>query len=177
MNRTVQFENVSKKYMLGLTRTSLPSMASRWASGLFQRSIPKTSPDNILWALRDVSFELSPGECLGLIGQNGAGKSTMLKLLANITHPTSGKIFVNGRLSALIELGSGFHPDLTGRENVFLNGTVLGLKRSELGRRLMRSWRFPRLKSSSTRRSSVIHLACWCVLGLQSHPASSRMFF
>lgn len=87
------------------------------------------------WALKDVSFELGKGESLALIGPNGAGKSTVLKLLSKITVPTSGVIRVHGQLSALIELGAGFHPDLTGRENIYLNGTILGLRRGEIDRR------------------------------------------
>lgn len=131
MKPVVKFENVSKRYNLGLTRTSLPVLlAQRFIA---QRN--RTSSDNILWALKNIDFALEPGQSLGLIGSNGAGKTTMLKLLANITKPTSGRISINGRLSALIELGAGFHPDLTGRENIFLNGTILGLSRKEIERR------------------------------------------
>jgi ABC-type polysaccharide/polyol phosphate transport system ATPase subunit len=90
------------------------------------------------WAVRDVSFEVARGEALGIIGHNGAGKSTMLKLLSSITTPTAGEIEIHGRLSALIEVGSGFHPELTGRENVFLNGSILGMRRAEIARKLDR---------------------------------------
>ena len=89
----------------------------------------------MLWALKDVSFDLENGQSLALIGPNGAGKSTILKILAKITRPTSGDVQINGQLSALIELGAGFHPDLTGRENIYLNGTILGLSRKEIQRR------------------------------------------
>jgi ABC-type polysaccharide/polyol phosphate transport system ATPase subunit len=88
------------------------------------------------WALRDVNFAVSNGETVGIIGHNGAGKSTVLKLLANITAPTSGEISIHGRLSALIEVGSGFHPELTGRENIFLNGAILGMRRREIAAKL-----------------------------------------
>ncbi|MFV2044764.1 MAG: ABC transporter ATP-binding protein [Anaerolineales bacterium] len=88
-----------------------------------------------IWALRDVSFELKRGESVALVGPNGAGKTTVLKLLARITRPTSGRIELGGSLSALIELGAGFHPDLTGRENIYLNGTILGLRRAEVEKR------------------------------------------
>ena len=84
------------------------------------------------WAIKDVSFELQPGEALGIIGPNGAGKTTILKLLSRVTYPTTGEMQVNGRLSALIELGAGFHQDLTGKENIYLNGTILGMRRSEI---------------------------------------------
>ena len=87
------------------------------------------------WALRDVNFEVARGESLGIIGHNGAGKSTILKILSNITTPTSGKITISGRIAALLEVGSGFHPELTGRENVFLSGSILGMRRAEIASR------------------------------------------
>lgn len=130
----IQFEQVSKKYSLGLTRTSLPSVISGGIKRRIKREAVDNSPQT-LWALRDVSFELAPGQSMALVGRNGAGKTTILKLLANITKPTFGKVTTRGQLSALIELGAGFHPDLTGRENVFLNGAILGLSRSEITRR------------------------------------------
>lgn len=136
MKTTVQFHRISKKYSLGLTRTSLPSLISKWLKRSIGHTSPNSSEDKILWALRDVSFELEQGQSLGLIGPNGAGKTTILKLLALITKPTSGTLTTVGKLSALIELGAGFHGDLTGRENIYLNGTILGLTRNEIDRRL-----------------------------------------
>jgi lipopolysaccharide transport system ATP-binding protein len=135
MKTTIRFEHVSKEYRIGLTRTSLPTVISSWLKSSIGYSSHKTIQDRTLLALDDVSFELEQGESLALVGANGAGKTTILKLLANITKPTSGSIQTSGNLSALIELGAGFHPDLTGRENVYLNGTILGLKRMEIERR------------------------------------------
>lgn len=134
MRTTIEFEQVSKRYTLGLTRTSLPSIMANWLKRPFSAKDAGGEDNKAFWALRDVSFHLKQGDSLALVGSNGAGKTTILKLLANITKPTSGSIRVNGRLSALIELGAGFHPDLTGRENIFLNGTILGLNRKEIAR-------------------------------------------
>ncbi len=134
MKPVIQFSNVSKRYNLGLTRTSLPSIVTQWAKQVLRRD--NSSGDRKYhWALKDVSFNLEKGQSLALVGPNGAGKSTILKLLAKITNPTSGKAEVNGQLSALIELGAGFHPDLTGRENIFLNGTILGLSYKDIQKR------------------------------------------
>jgi ABC-type polysaccharide/polyol phosphate transport system ATPase subunit len=91
---------------------------------------------DLYWALRDVSFRIEPGESVGLVGSNGAGKSTTLKLISRIIHPNSGSVGVNGRVSALLELGAGFHPELSGRDNIYLNGTVLGLTRKEINNKL-----------------------------------------
>lgn len=135
MDSVVSLEHVSKRYTLGATRASVVSMITKSVMGWVNKKSTPQATSEILWALKDINFDLKKGEAVGLIGQNGAGKSTLLKLLASISRPTEGKITINGRLSALIELGSGFHRDLTGRENVYLNAAVLGLKREEIKRR------------------------------------------
>jgi lipopolysaccharide transport system ATP-binding protein len=135
MPPAIRLSRVTKRYRLGVSRTSLPAAMSKWMKLLLHARLRKQVQNGYHWALKDVSFELGRGESLALIGPNGAGKSTILKLLSKITFPTSGSIQINGQISALIELGAGFHPDLTGRENVYLNAAILGFKRHEIGRR------------------------------------------
>lgn len=134
MKPAVRFENVSKRYELGTGQTSIKRMITKPIARLTGRKngLPESQ---ILWALRDVNFNIEPGSALGLVGPNGSGKTTSLKLLSRITFPTSGKVHINGRISALIELGAGFHPDLTGRENVYLNGAILGMKKEDIDKR------------------------------------------
>ena len=134
MAPVIKFENVFKRYRLGSGRGSLREAISNLPKCLVGRSGNPRDDSSYIWALKDVSFEVEKGEALGIIGPNGAGKTTALKLLAGVTRPTSGHIEINGKLSALIELGAGFHPDLTGRENVYLNASILGLKKAEVGR-------------------------------------------
>ncbi|MCA9916340.1 MAG: ABC transporter ATP-binding protein [Anaerolineales bacterium] len=130
MKPAVQFDNVSKRYELGTGQTSIKRLLRKTLTN--ESKLPESQ---ILWALKDVNFSVEPGSALGLVGPNGSGKTTSLKLLSRITYPTTGHVRINGRISALIELGAGFHPDLTGRENVYLNGTILGMKREEIDKR------------------------------------------
>ncbi len=126
----LSFDRVSKKYLI---RQEAEEDASR---NLIMRKLSQMWRRQEFWALRDVSLEVRRGEALGIIGHNGAGKSTILKLLSSITTPSAGEITINGRLAALIEVGSGFHPELTGRENVYLSGSILGMRRAEIHRKI-----------------------------------------
>jgi lipopolysaccharide transport system ATP-binding protein len=129
----IEVRNLSKKYHLGaIGATSLREEFSRYWDRL--RGVPHPDRQDF-WALRDVSFDVQPGEVVGVIGRNGAGKSTLLKILSRITEPTSGSATLRGRVASLLEVGTGFHPELTGRENVFLNGAILGMTRAEVKRK------------------------------------------
>ena len=146
MNAIIKVTDLSKSYIInheGSERyTALRDVVTNKAKKLF--SFPKNlsttkqlnnSTKEEFWALKDLNFEIQQGDRVGIIGRNGAGKSTLLKILSRITEPTKGRIELNGRVASLLEVGTGFHPELTGRENIYLNGAILGMSRAEIKRK------------------------------------------
>lgn len=127
----ISIRGISKQYRLGAAKSqdTLRDQLTHWVRNLGKE---QADASESFWALRDVCFDVKPGEVIGVIGRNGAGKSTLLKVLSQITEPTEGEIYLRGRLASLLEVGTGFHQELTGRENIYLNGVILGMTKAEV---------------------------------------------
>jgi len=135
MSTSISIQEISKSYELGVTHARSIRDLVNGTARRFVGSAPESTKQETFWALQDISFHVNEGEVVGIVGKNGAGKSTLLKILSQITKPTSGRAVLHGRVASLLEVGTGFHQELTGRENVFLNGTILGMTRKEVAER------------------------------------------
>jgi lipopolysaccharide transport system ATP-binding protein len=138
MKPIIRVHNLSKQYLIGARQTASTSLRETLTAAVrspLKHLRPEGRGTEKFWALKEINFEVQPGEILGIIGRNGAGKSTLLKVLSRITEPTSGRVELYGRLGSLLEVGTGFHPELTGRENIYLNGSILGITRKEIQRK------------------------------------------
>ena len=149
MSTAIEFDHVSKQYRLGLVSTGTLShdLNRWWAVNILRKEDPylkvgsvndrsKKADSEYVWALNDIDFKVEQGDVVGIIGKNGAGKSTLLKLLSRVTGPTLGTIKAKGRIGSLLEVGTGFHPELTGKENIFMNGAILGMTKTEINNKL-----------------------------------------
>jgi lipopolysaccharide transport system ATP-binding protein len=130
----IQVKHLSKRYQIGMDRTykTFCESAVNTVKSPLKRLKSFSRQEEVFWALKDINFEVHPGEVVGIIGRNGAGKTTLLKVLSRITHPTEGEIILRGRVASLLEVGTGFHPELTGRENIYFNGAILGMTKQEI---------------------------------------------
>ncbi|HEX7956508.1 MAG TPA: ABC transporter ATP-binding protein, partial [Pyrinomonadaceae bacterium] len=137
MSAIIRVEGLGKQYRIGARGASYDTLREALMGALRAplRGRGASGGEEIFWALKDVAFEVEPGEVLGIVGRNGAGKSTLLKVLSRITEPTEGRVELYGRVASLLEVGTGFHPELSGRENIFLNGAILGMRRAEIARK------------------------------------------
>lgn len=161
MSESILVENLSKEY--AIDRAAQETMLRERLVNILRHPMGTNHHrKQTIWALRDVSFRIEQGEVVGIIGRNGAGKSTLLKILSKITYPTAGSVRTRGRLASLLEVGTGFHDELTGRENIRLNGSILGMKKREVDARLDAIISFQESNHLSIRPSSIIHPGCVC---------------
>jgi lipopolysaccharide transport system ATP-binding protein len=147
-NVVIRAEDISKQYRLGLVGTgTVKDDFKRWYHKVQGKEDPflkigdsndrsTKGESNYVWSLKDINFEINQGDSVGIIGKNGAGKSTLLKILSQVTQPSTGKIYTKGRIASLLEVGTGFHPEMTGRENIYLNGAILGMRKKEIARKM-----------------------------------------
>ena len=170
MASAIEFENISKQYRLGVVSTGTLShdLNRFWHTKVLRREDPylKIGETNdrshqgkseYVWALKNIDFKVEQGDVVGIIGKNGAGKSTLLKLLSRVTAPTTGIIRARGRIASLLEVGTGFHPEMTGRENIYMNGAIMGMTRSEITRKLDEIVDFRDANVTSIRKTILQH--------------------
>jgi lipopolysaccharide transport system ATP-binding protein len=134
-NTAIRVENLGKQYRIGEQLSTYNTLRETISEHFSKRDNGQDSKPNSIWALRNLNFEIARGQVIGVVGRNGAGKSTLLKILSRVTEPTEGSAEIHGRVGSLLEVGTGFHPELTGRENIFLNGAILGMKRTEIAQK------------------------------------------
>src|ERR1043165_5503690 len=135
MPSVIQVTDLGKQYRIGSRESAYSTLRESLANTATSFWKRRREQSRKIWALHDVSFQVGAGEVVGIIGRNGAGKTTLLKILSRITEPTTGRVELHGRVGSLLEVGTGFHPELTGRENIYLNGSILGMRREEIARR------------------------------------------